>query len=169
MTTAPDATKEIAMTECFDQPALSRRVVLVGVAALASGAGGARNAFAQAAPPAHIELLNKLVGGRKATPGKIKLQIPEIAENGNTVPLTVSVDSPMTAQSYVKAVHVACEKNPRPEVASFYFLPENGKAEVSTRIRLAETTHVAAYAELSDGSVWSTEAEAKVTIGGCGG
>jgi sulfur-oxidizing protein SoxY len=152
------------------QPALTRRIVLIGAAGLAGGLWAGRDAAAQALEPgAHVQVLNKLVGGKKATPGKIKLRIPEIAENGNTVPMTVTVDSPMTAENFVKAVHVVTDNNPRPEVASFYFTPANGKAEVSTRIRLAETMHVIAYAELSDGSVWSDQAEAKVTIGGCGG
>jgi len=151
-------------------PRVSRRIVLIGAAGLASGLIPGRDAAAQAQQPgAHVQVLNKLVGGKKATPGKVKLRIPEIAENGNTVPMTVSVDSPMTADNFVKAIHVVTDNNPRPEVASFYFTPANGKAEVSTRIRLAETMHVIAYAELSDGTVWSDQAEAKVTIGGCGG
>jgi sulfur-oxidizing protein SoxY len=150
--------------------ALSRRVVLIGAAALATALGFARQALAQAVQPgAHQQVLDKLVGGKKATQGKVKLRIPEIAENGNTVPMTVSVDSPMTPSNYVKAVHIVTDNNPRPEVASFYFSPANGKAEVSARIRLAQTMHVIAYAEMSDGSVWSDRAEAKVTIGGCGG
>ena len=151
-------------------PRFSRRIVLLGAAGLASGLMAGRDAAAQALQPgAHIQVLNKLVGGKKATQGKVKLRIPEIAENGNTVPMTVSVDSPMTPDNFVKAIHVVTDNNPRPEVASFYFAPANGKAEVSTRIRLAETMHVIAYAELSDGTVWSDQAEAKVTIGGCGG
>lgn len=152
------------------QAALSRRVVLIGTAAAATVTGLARQVLAQAVEPgAHQKLLDKLVGGKKATPGKVKLRIPEIAENGNTVPMTISVDSPMTANNYVKAVHVVTDNNPQPQVASFYFTPANGKAEVSTRIRLAQTMNVIAYAEVSDGSVWSDRAEAKVTIGGCGG
>lgn len=148
----------------------SRRVVLVAAAGVAAGLLGSRRAHAQALQPgAYRAVLSKLVGGKTAAPGKVKLILPQIAENGATVPLTVAVDSPMTAAAYVKAVHIVTDNNPRPEVASFYFTPANGKAEVSTRIRLAETMHVIAYAELSDGSVWSDQAMAKVTIGGCGG
>ena len=151
-------------------PAVSRRVVLIAAAGLAGGLIGGRDAAAQALQPgAHMQVLNKLVGGKRPTPGKIKLRIPEIAENGNTVPMTVSVDSPMTPENYVKAIHVVTDNNPQPQVASFYLSPANGKAQVETRIRLAETMHVICYAELSDGSVWSDQAEAKVTIGGCGG
>jgi sulfur-oxidizing protein SoxY len=148
---------------------LSRRLVLTGAAALLGALGFGRQAFAQAASNGAQQLIDKLVGGKKPQPGKVKLRIPEIAENGNTVPMTVTVESPMTAQNYVKAVHIVTDGNPRPEVASFFFSPANGKAEVSTRIRLAQTMHVIAYAEMSDGSVWSDRAEAKVTIGGCGG
>ena len=149
---------------------LSRRAVLAGAAGLAAGIGAARDAAAQAIHPGEYrELLKKLAGSRTVTPGKVKLHLPPIAENGNSVPLTVSIDNPMTPTNYVKVVHIVTENNPRPEVASFHFTPANGRAEVSTRIRLATTQHVFAYAELSDGSVWSDEAEAKVTIGGCGG
>ena len=158
------------MSMNFGSETISRRLVLAGAAGVATGFVTIRRVAAQAVHPgAHIEWLNKLVGGKKATPGKVKLHIPEIAENGNTVPMTVAVDSPMTAAAYVKAIHVVTDNNPQPQVASFYLSPANGKAEVQTRIRLAETMHVIAYAELSDGSVWSDQAEAKVTIGGCGG
>jgi sulfur-oxidizing protein SoxY len=149
---------------------LTRRGVLAGAAGLAGGMIVVRQVAAQAVEPgAHQKLLDQLVGGKKATAGKIKIRMPEIAENGNTVPMTVTVDSPMQVGNYVKAVHVVTDNNPRPEVGSFYFTPANGKAEVSTRIRLSQTMNVLAYAELSDGTVWSDRVEAKVTIGGCGG
>jgi sulfur-oxidizing protein SoxY len=134
-----------------------------------SGAGLMPRAAAAQAGNGHAELLAKLVGGKTPQPGKVKIRMPEIAENGNTVPITVSVDSPMTAQDYVKAVHVVCDGNPRPEVMSMQFTPLSGKAELATRMRLARTSNVIAYAEMSDGSVWSAKTEAKVTIGGCGG
>ena len=154
----------------FARDRISRRLMLIGAAGVATGFVTIRKVAAQAIHPgAHLEVLNKLVGGKKATPGKIKLHIPEIAENGNTVPMTVAVDSPMTSAAYVKAIHVVTDNNPQPQVASFYLSPANGKAEVQTRIRLATTMHVIAYTELSDGTVWSDQAEAKVTIGGCGG
>jgi sulfur-oxidizing protein SoxY len=150
--------------------ALSRRHVLAGAAGLTGGLIVTRHVAAQAIEPgAHQKVLDQLVGGKRATAGRVKIRMPEIAENGNTVPMTVIVDSPMRPDNYVKSVHVVTDNNPRPEVASFHFTPENGKAEVSTRIRLAQTMNVIAYAEMSDGSVWSDRAEAKVTIGGCGG
>ncbi len=155
-------------------PGLSRRRLLqaagAGTVAMAGASLVSHPAHAQAAKPgAHLELLNKLVSGKKAQAGKVTVRMPEIAENGNTVPVTVSVDSPMTEQNYVKSVHVVADDNPNPEVMSVHFSPAAGKAEISTRMRLAKTQHVVAYAELSDGSVWSGTAEAKVTIGGCGG
>ena len=153
---------------------LSRRRLLQAAGAGAVALGGAsllpNTALAQAVKPgAFQELLNKLVNGKTAQAGKVTVRLPEIAENGNTVPITVSVESPMSAQNYVKAVHVVADDNPNPEVMSIYFTPANGKAELSTRMRLAKTQNVIAYAEMSDGSVWSGKAEAKVTIGGCGG
>src|SRR5262245_53049295 len=113
-----------------------RRAVLetgaTAAAALAVLSALPRDAAAQAAGNKYQEVLKKLVNGKDAKPGKVKLRIPEIAENGNTVPLTVAVDSPMTAQDYVKAIHVVTDGNPAPDVMSVFFTPECGKAEVST-------------------------------------
>ncbi len=111
----------------------------------------------------------KFTGGKTASEGKIELKMPEIAENGNTVPLTISVDSPMTKDDYVKRVIVISEGNPRPEVATFNFTPRSGIAEASTRMRLAKTQNVVAVAEMSDGSFRMVKRQVKVTIGGCGG
>ncbi|MBI3451436.1 MAG: thiosulfate oxidation carrier protein SoxY [Rhodospirillales bacterium] len=153
---------------------ISRRRLLVGAGMGATALAGAALTGSEARaqdkkPPDAMEVLDKLVGGKKAKEGKVKVRMPEIAENGNTVPLTVAVDSPMTAQDYVKTVHVVADGNPNHEVVSIHFTPLAGKAELSTRMRLARTQSVIAYAEMSDGSVWSGKAEAKVTIGGCGG
>jgi sulfur-oxidizing protein SoxY len=146
------------------------RVAGMGTVALAGASLLSGHAQAQAAKPgAYQQVLDKLVGGKKAQAGKVAVRMPEIAENGNTVPITVAVDHPMTPQDYVKSIHVVADDNPNPEVMSVHFTPASGKAEMSTRMRLAKTQHVIAYAELSDGSVWSGKAEAKVTIGGCGG
>ena len=95
--------------------------------------------------------------------------MPEIAENGNTVPMTVSVESPMTAQSYVSDVIVVADGNPNAGVATFHFSPASGIAEANTRIRLAETQNVMAVAKMNDGSFFSVTKQVKVTIGGCGG
>jgi sulfur-oxidizing protein SoxY len=146
---------------------LSRRTILAGL-----GAGAATLALmpatAQATRAEADEALAKLVGDAKPQTGKVLVKLPEIAENGNTVPFTVVVDHPMVEGNYVKAIHVVAEGNPSPGVAS-YFLQPTGKAEVYGRLRLAKTQDVRAVAVLSDGSVWQGSKEVKVTIGGCGG
>jgi sulfur-oxidizing protein SoxY len=110
----------------------------------------------------------RLTGGLKPRDGKVHLKLPEIADNGNTVPFTVWVDHPMVPENYVKAIHILAHDNPLPQVASFHFTA-TGKAEVSGRLRLARTQEVRAVALLSDGSAWETRREVKVTVGGCGG
>ncbi|RAU20858.1 thiosulfate oxidation carrier protein SoxY [Paramagnetospirillum kuznetsovii] len=146
---------------------LSRRGVLLGM-----GAGAAALALMPSVAHATREEANdafaKLTGGAKPQAGKVTLKLPEIAENGNTVPFTVVVDNPMTEANYVKAIHVMAEGNPAPGVVS-YFLQPTGKAEVYGRMRLAKTQDVRAVAVLSDGSAWEGKKEVKVTIGGCGG
>lgn len=101
--------------------------------------------------------------------GKITINAPPIAENGNTVPIGISVDSPMTAQSYVKTIAVAADGNPLPGVAVIDLSPANGQANVNFRIRLAQTQTITAVAQMSDGTAYSASQLIKVTIGGCGG
>jgi sulfur-oxidizing protein SoxY len=115
------------------------------------------------------ELVNKFTGGKAATEGRVRLDLPEIAENGNTVPMTIEVDSPMTDASYVRDVLVVSEGNPRGGIATFHFSPASGAAEVNTRIRLAETQNVIVIARMNDGSLFKASKQVKVTIGGCGG
>lgn len=109
------------------------------------------------------------IGDAATQEGRISLELPQIAENGNTVPIAFEVDSPMSEQDYVKSVHIFAEENPQPNVATFHFTPRSGKARASTRMRLAKTQNVVAVAEMSDGSVYMAKTEVKVTIGGCGG
>jgi sulfur-oxidizing protein SoxY len=113
--------------------------------------------------------INKLLAGRTAQEGRVTLRLPAIAENGNTVPLSVIVESPMTAADHVKTIHVFAASNPTPEVAVFHLTPALGRANVDTRIRLGQTQDVIALAEMSNGSLFMARAEVKVTIGGCGG
>jgi sulfur-oxidizing protein SoxY len=115
------------------------------------------------------EVIGKFTGGKTPTAGRVKLDVPEIAENGNTVPMTVTVESPMTAQSHVTDVLVVTDGNPRAGVATFHFSPASGIAEANTRIRLAETQSITAVAKMNDGSFFSVTKQVKVTIGGCGG
>lgn len=151
------------MTSMFD-----RRQVFTIAAGAAAVAMTGFSRPAQAANDAQ-DLINKFTGGKTATEGKVKLDLPEIAENGNTVPITVSVDSPMTEQSFVKRVLVVADGNPRAGVATFHFSPASGVAEANTRIRLASTQNIMAVAEMSDGSFQTASKQVKVTIGGCGG
>jgi len=147
---------------------ISRRGALrVGAMAALAAYLAPRMAFADAA--ALEAALKKLFGDKKPAAGKIKLDIPEIAENGLVVPVTISVESPMTDADYVKAVHIFADGNPQPEVVSYHFTPACGNASASTRMRLAQTQNVVCFAEMSDGSLYSTSAQVKVTIGGCGG
>ena len=99
----------------------------------------------------------------------MKLDLPEIAENGNTVPMTVTVESPMTEQSHVTEVLVLADGNPNAGVATFHFSPASGVAEANTRIRLAATQNIIAVAKMNDGSFVMASKQVKVTIGGCGG
>ncbi|MGM4891095.1 MULTISPECIES: thiosulfate oxidation carrier protein SoxY [unclassified Tardiphaga] len=113
--------------------------------------------------------IKKLYGDKKFESGKIKLDVPEIAENGLVVPVNVDVESPMTDADYVKSVHVFAEGNPLPAVVSYRFTPACGKASASTRMRLAETQNIVCIAEMSNGKLHMAKANVKVTIGGCGG
>ena len=140
---------------------------------LALGAGMA-GAIAFGAPQALAkndaeEVIKKFTGGKAPAQGKVKLDLPEIAENGNTVPMTVTVESPMTEQSHVTDVLVLASENPRSGVATFRFSPASGVAEANTRIRLASTQDVIAVAKMNDGSFFMASKQVKVTIGGCGG
>jgi sulfur-oxidizing protein SoxY len=113
--------------------------------------------------------IKKLYGDKKFDSGRIKLDVPEIAENGLVVPVTVDVESPMTDKDYVKAVHVFADGNPLPGIVSYRFTPACGKASASTRMRLAQTQNVICIAEMSNGNLYMAKAAVKVTIGGCGG
>lgn len=143
-----------------------RQALTIGGCAFAAAAIGIRPAFA--ANDAQ-DIIAKFTGGKDAMQGKISLDLPEIAENGNTVPLGISVESPMTKDSYVKRVVVVADGNPRAAVATFHFSPASGAANASTRMRLAKTQNVIAVAEMSDGSFYMVKRQVKVTIGGCGG
>ena len=163
------------MIPTFDLTELTRRRFLgAALGAIAAGAVGlpATRAFAQSDDvPTLDEAIAEAVGDKTVEDagGLIDLDLPQIAENGNTVPLTVSVDSPMTEDDHVQSVHIFADGNPRPEVATFHFTKHSGKASAATRMRLAKTQNVIAVAEMSDGRVLKAGVEVKVTIGGCGG
>ena len=143
--------------------------------ALALGASGAALTLigledrALAAAKEAADMINQFPGGKKPASGKISIELPEIAENGNTVPLSVAVDAPMTADNYVSEIIVVADGNPNPGVATFHFSPLSGKAIASTRIRLAATQNIIAVAKTSKGEFFTNQKLVKVTIGGCGG
>lgn len=122
---------------------------------------------ARATPAEVADAIHQLTGSASVERGRVTLDLPPLVENGNSVPLTITVDSPMTAADHVKAIHVFVEKNPQPYVASFYLGPRAGHAVVSTRIRLADSQTVVALCQMSDGSFWSGSADSVVTIAAC--
>jgi sulfur-oxidizing protein SoxY len=125
--------------------------------------------LAQDQPQAWELAVRKILGDAKPIEGKITVELPEIAENGNTVPFTISVDNPMTDKDHVKAIHIIATANPQPGVATFRLSPLSGKAAVASRMRLQRTQDVITIAELSDGRFLMSKRPVKVTIGGCGG
>ena len=131
-------------------------------AALGLGAAGAR-----ATPTEEQEAIRKLTRSAPVKAGRVALDLPALVENGNSVPLTISVDSPMTLEDHVKAIHVFVEKNPQPYVASFLLGPRAGRANISTRIRLADSQTVLVVCEMNDGSFWSGSADSLVTLAAC--
>ena len=115
-----------------------------------------------------VELIRRFTDGRTPTLGKVELDLPEIAENGNAVRMGISVDSPMTEAAHVTDVLVVTDGNPHGGVATFHFSPASGAAEVSTRLRLTSMQNVIAVARMSDGAFYITSKFAWVAIGGCG-
>jgi len=122
---------------------------------------------AAATPETLASAISNVVGAAMVRTGKVKMDVPPLVENGNTVPLTVSVSNPMTSSDYVKSIHVFNEKNPQPNVISVQLGSRAGKAEVATRIRLATTQKLTAIAEMSDGTCWSDTQEVVVTLAAC--
>ena len=139
----------------------TRRLVLL------AGAGFSLTPHAVASPAEMDEVIRNLIGEATIKRGKVMLDLPPIVENGNVVPLTVSVDNPMSEANYVTAIHIFNEKNPQPYVATFNLGPRAGRAGVSTRIRLADSQRVVAIARLNDGSFWSDSADVIVTLAAC--
>jgi sulfur-oxidizing protein SoxY len=142
----------------------TRRQFLAAV----SGAGAALLVRpAQATPESMAAAIRQVVGEAAVKVGRIKLELPPLVENGNTVAMAVTVDSPMTAQDHVKAIHVFTEKNPQPNVISVKLGARAGKADIQTRVRLADTQTVIAICEMSDGSFWSDKVDVVITLGAC--
>jgi sulfur-oxidizing protein SoxY len=145
---------------------MRRRAFLLGGAAVAS-APLLTHAQALAGVQDIRPLIQSITRGATARSGGIEVELPQLAENGNSVPLRIRTASPMTAAEHVKAIHVLAERNPRPRVATFHFSPASGRAEVATRVRLAGSQTVTVLAELSDNSFRIAEAKVLVTTGAC--
>ena len=122
---------------------------------------------AEATPAELASAIRSVTGGAAVKTGKVKLDVPPLVENGNTVPMMISVSHPMAPEDHVKSIHVFNEKNPQPNIGNFHLGPHSGRAQVSTRIRLADSQKIVAIAKLSDGSFWSASVEVVVTLAAC--
>jgi len=141
----------------------TRRTFLAGTAAISM----LPLSPARATPEAMAAAIREVVGDKAIHEGKVTLDLPPLIENGSTVPLTVSVESPMSEADHVKAIHVFNEKNPQPHVFDARLGPRNGKAVIATRIKLGDSQKVVAIAETSKGEFWSASADVIVTLAAC--
>ena len=139
---------------------ITRRDILLLACGLAAGS-------ARATPAAMQEAIRKVTGGAGVAKGKVKLDVAPLIENGNSVVLSVSVDSPMTAAAHVKAIHLFAPENPLPNMISAYLGPRSGRARITTRVRVADSQTLVAIAQLSDGSFWSDSVAVVVTLAAC--
>jgi sulfur-oxidizing protein SoxY len=139
-----------------------RRAFLVGAAAVSLLPAAAR-----ATPESLAAAIKEVIGDRALREGKVKLDVPPLIENGNVVPVMVTVESPMTRADHVKSIHVFNEKNPQPHVFHAVLGPHNGKAAVATRIKLGDSQKIVAIAETSKGEFWSASADVIVTLAAC--
>ena len=141
---------------------MKRREFLAGLAGTLASPGAA---LAQVDP---LDPLVRIVtNGAPVRKGKVKIELPQLADNGNSVPIRITVDSPMTASDHVKSIHLYSERNPVPNMANFYLGPRAGRAEINSRVRLAGSQRVTAVAQLSDGTFWSDTAPIVVTLSAC--
>jgi sulfur-oxidizing protein SoxY len=140
-------------------------MLLAGVAGL--GAALIKIEPAAATPDSMKRAIRQVVGEAPVRTGKVKIDVPTLVENGNTVALAIEVESPMTKDDHVKAIHVFNEKNPQPHVFSARLGPQNGKAVIGTRIKLADSQKIVAIAETSSGAFWSASADVIVTLAAC--
>ncbi|MCP5152856.1 MAG: SoxY-related AACIE arm protein [Ectothiorhodospiraceae bacterium] len=141
---------------------------ITGAIATAAMVGGPVEAQRRRGTMRELEAaVRATVGEGPIVEGRVTVEIPALVENGNAVPLTVRVESPMSADDHVRAIHVFSEKNPRPSIVSFHLGPRAGRAEISTRIRLVDTQTVVAVAETSDGRRWSGRTDVVVTLAAC--
>ena len=112
-------------------------------------------------------LVKSVTRGKEARAAKVKLELPILADNGNSVPMKVTVESPMTEADHVKTIRLLSERNPERDMATFHLGPRSGTAEITSRVRLAGSQRVVALAEMSDGSFWMGTADVTVTLSAC--
>jgi sulfur-oxidizing protein SoxY len=144
---------------------LSRRRILV--VAAAGAAAGLWTGPAAADPEMMEAAVRAFTEGRPVRPGRVTLDAPPLVENGNSVALSVAVESPMTAEDHVRTVALFNQKNPQPDIARFHFSAQSGRCAAATRIRLADSQTLLAIAEMSDGTLWSGSADVIVTLAAC--
>jgi sulfur-oxidizing protein SoxY len=142
-----------------------RRRFITALAGLAAAPLVPARTAAAAGPLAPV--IEKITGGAPLQEGRVRLEIPRLADNGHSVPLKVGVESAMTAADHVRSITLLSERNPRPLMATFYLGPKAGRPEIATRVRLNGTQRVLAIAQLADGSYWSASAEVEVTESAC--
>jgi sulfur-oxidizing protein SoxY len=150
----------------------TRREFLAAAGTLAAAAGLPSRALAQGRDLRGTAkdmqaAIARVTGGAPVSKGRVKIDLPPLVDNGNTVALSVAVDSPMTEADHVKAIHVFSERNPEPVIMNFRLGPRSGRASVATRVRLADTQTLVALAQMSDGTFWSGSAPTVVTIAAC--
>ncbi|MSO89537.1 MAG: hypothetical protein EXQ89_06180 [Rhodospirillaceae bacterium] len=147
----------------------TRRAILrAGAGAIGATAFGLAGRQAQTTPASAEARLHTWLGGVTPKRGRVSIEMPQLIDNGNSVEITVAVDSAMTAIDRVRAIFVVAEGNPNPEVAAYYLGPQSGRAKLTTRIRLAQSQTIQVAALMGDGSAWIAATEVAVTIGGCG-
>lgn len=143
----------------------TRRELLIGAGCIGLVAMMPREG--RATPASMLTAIRRAIGDRPVRKGKVTLDLPPIVENGNSVALDVKVELPMTAADHVKAIHIFNEKNPQPNIVSAHFSPRSGRAQLATRVRLADSQNIIAIAEMSDGTCWSDDIDVVVTIAAC--
>ncbi len=148
---------------------IRRRTILAGTAGFAILAlvRPGRAALIRPSREATVEAIRRFTGGASVQAGRIHLDMPPLVENGNTVPLAITVESPMSADDHVRRIAVFNDKNPQPHVVTLHLGPRSGRAAVNTRIRLADSQTITAIAEMRDGTFWSATADAIVTLAAC--
>ncbi|BAQ47848.1 MULTISPECIES: SoxY-related AACIE arm protein [Methylobacterium] len=148
---------------------LDRRTILAGGAGLLTVAlvRPGKAAIIRPTREATVEAIRRFTGGAAIRTGRIHLDMPPLVENGNTVPLAVTVESPMSETDFVHRIAVFNDKNPQPHVVTLHLGPRAGRAAVNTRIRLADSQTITAIAEMRDGTYWSATADAIVTLAAC--